>query len=158
MRATFPLPNPAVRFLGPSTATPTALPLPTLAFRVACGFPSPAEDFQTDGLDLSERCISNPVATFFAVAEGNSMEGFGISHGDTLIIDRSIEAKDGDIALVLWDDGLAVKKLRIRRNAVELHSGHPAYPPILVGEGVELQVWGVITWSFRQHFRRKGAR
>lgn len=154
MPAPIALPNPAVRFLRPSTATPTALPLPTLGFRVACGFPSPAEDFQTDGLDLSERCITNPVATFFAIAEGNSMQGFGIAHGDTLIIDRSIQAKDGDIALVLLDGGLMVKKLRFRRKSVELISGHADHPPILIGEEQELQVWGIITWSFRPHMRR----
>ena len=122
------------------------------------GSPSPAEDFQTDGLDLSERCIANPVATFFAIAEGDSMEGFGISHGDTLIIDRSVEARHGDIALVLLDGGLTVKKLHYRRGRVELGSGHPNHPPILIGEDQELQVWGVITWSFKKHLNRRGSR
>lgn len=142
----------AIALLGPSRATP--LPRPLLNFRVACGFPSPAEDFQTDGLDLAERCITNPPATFFAQAEGDSMEDFGIAHGDTLIIDRSIQAQDGDICLVLLEGGLTVKKLRFRRKSVELVSGHPDHPPILIGEDQELQVWGVITWSFRPHLRR----
>jgi DNA polymerase V len=105
-------------------------------------------------LDLNSRCISNAVATFFAIAEGDSMQGFGIHHGDTLIVDRSIEAKDGDIALVLWDGGLTVKKLRVRSRTIELVSGSSTLPPILVGED-GLEVWGVITWSFRPHFRRR---
>lgn len=107
-----------------------------------------------EDLDLTKRCISNPVATFFVEAEGESMVGFGINSGDTLVLDRSIDAKDGDIALVLWDGGLTVKKLRMRRNAVDLVSGDSQHPPIHVTEDSELQVWGVVTWSFRKHLRR----
>ena len=107
-----------------------------------------------DDLDLATRCIANPVATFFATAEGDSMELFGIRNGDTLIVDRSITAKDGDIALVLLDGGLMVKKLRIRKNSFELVSGNPNHPPVLVGSEEALEVWGVITWSFTKHLRR----
>ena len=132
-----------------------ALPLPLLGMRVSCGFPSPAEDHMGEDLDLNQHCISNPLATFFATAEGNSMVEFGIHHGDTLIVDRSITAKDGDTALVLWDGGFMVKKLRIRGQRVELRSGNPDHPPILVPPETELMVWGVITWSFHPHTRRK---
>ena len=40
----------------------TARSLPMLAMRVACGFPSPAEDFfrEDDRLDLNEKLIRNP--------------------------------------------------------------------------------------------------
>ena len=107
-----------------------------------------------EDLDLAELCIRNPVATFFAQAEGDSMRGFGIEAGDMLIIDRSINAKDGDIALVLLDGGLTVKQLRMHRRSVELVSAHPDHAPILVNEGCELQVWGVITWSFKKQLRR----
>ena len=107
-----------------------------------------------EDLDLTKRCISNPAATFFAEVEGESMIAFGIYPGDTLVLDRSISAKDDDIALLLWDGGLTVKKLRMRRNAVELVSGDSQHPPILVTGESELQVWGVVTWSFRKHLRR----
>ena len=132
-----------------------AMVLPLLGMRVSCGFPSPAEDHLGEDLDLNQHCISNPLATFYATAEGTSMEGFGIHHGDTLIVDRSITAKDGDTALVLWDGGFMVKKLRIRGQRVELRSGNPDHPPILVPPESELMVWGVITWSFHPHTRRK---
>jgi DNA polymerase V len=146
---------PPVRILAPCPVQPTSRPRPSLVMRPACGFPSPAEDFLQEALDLNELVIHNTVATFFAQAEGDSMVGFDIHHGDLLVVDRSIEAKDGDIALVLWDGGLTVKKLRIRRRTIELHSGHPSHPPIIVADGVELQVWGVITWSFRKHYRKQ---
>lgn len=142
------------RLLGPATTLPLPLPLRKLDMRAACGFPSPAEDFLGDDLDLSRLCISNPVATFFAQAEGDSMRAFGIEEGDLLIIDRSIQAKDGDIALVLWDGGLAVKQLRIRHRSMQLVSGPGGPAPVEVGEDCELQVWGVVTWSFKKQSRR----
>lgn len=131
------------------------LPLPLLGMRVSCGFPSPAEDHAGEDLDLNQHCISNPLATFFATAEGNSMVEFGIHHGDTLVVDRSINARDGDTVLVIWDGGLMVKQLRIRGQRVELRSGNPDHPPILVPPDADLTVWGVITWSFHPHRRRK---
>jgi DNA polymerase V len=144
----------SARVLGLSTLTSTIPALPLVGMRVTCGFPSPADDFLGEDLDITKRCITNPVATFFAEAEGDSMIGFGIHPGDTLVVDRSIKARDGDIAIVLWEGGLMVKKLRFRRHSVELVSGDDQLAPIHVTEDSELQVWGVVTWSFRKHLRR----
>lgn len=49
-----------------------------------------------------------------------------------------------------------MKQLRLRAGRYELHSGNPAHllPPIVVPEEVELDVWGVVTWSFRKQVRR----
>lgn len=133
----------------------SALSRPVLGFRATCGFPSPAEDFLGDELDLNERCIRNPVATYFVeVDSGTSMVDFGIFPGDTLVVDRSITARHGDIAMVLWDGGYMIKKLWMRGTRVELRSGNPENPPILVPPESELLVWGVVMWSFRKQFRR----
>ncbi|MGV7183818.1 LexA family protein [Xanthomonas axonopodis] len=130
--------------------------LPLMRMRVACGFPSPAEDFfaAEDTLCLNQHCISNPPATFFATAEGESMRDLGIEHGDTLVIDRSIEPKHGDIVMVLWEGGFMIKRLAIRRQRFALYSGHPDHPPIVVPPDIELDVWGVVTWSFKKQLRR----
>lgn len=133
---------------------PAAATSPLLPVNVTCGFPSPAEDFYGagDGLDLNQHCISNPVATFFAQADtGTSMVGFGIQPGDTLIVDRSRTARPGDIVLVNWEGGFTVKKLVQRRGHFELHSSAEDILPIIVPLDIELDVWGVVTWSFTRH-------
>ena len=148
------LPNPP-GLLGPALrfAPPSARPM--MGMRVTCGFPSPAEDHMGEELDLNERCIRNPVATFFVEADtGTSMVDFGIFPGDTLVVDRSMDAKHGDVVMVLWDGGFMVKQLRFRGQCVELVSGNPDHPPILVPPDDELQVWGVVTWSFRRQVHR----
>lgn len=141
--------------IGLAASDPPARVLPLLGYRVTCGFPSPAEDFMGEDLDLNERCIRNPVATYFVEADtGTSMVDFGIHPGDTLVVDRSIDARHGDVVMVLWDGGYMVKKLSIRGRRVELISGNPDHPPILVPSESDFMIWGVVTWSFRKQFRR----
>ncbi|WP_415916256.1 translesion error-prone DNA polymerase V autoproteolytic subunit [Xanthomonas arboricola] len=142
-------------FLGAADLCALPMPLPLLGFRVTCGFPSPAEDYMADVLDMNQRVVSNPVATFFVEADtGTSMVDFGIFPGDTLVVDRSLEPKHGDIVMVNWEGGFIIKQLRRRAGRFELHSGNPANAPILVPEDVGLDVWGVVTWSFRKQLRR----
>jgi len=126
--------------------------LPMLTVRVSAGFPSPAEDFHTDSLDLTARCVRNPTATFFAeVDQSTSMIEYGVFPGDTLIVDRSITAKSGHMVVALWNGGLTVKKLEIRRGRVRLLSGNAENAPIVVPMEDQLEIWGVVTWSLRKH-------
>ena len=141
--------------LGPVNLPLSKLARPLLGNRVTCGFPSPAEDFMGEDLDLNQRCIRRPSSTFFVEADtGQSMEGVGIYPGDTLIVDRSIDAKNGHVVIVLWEGGYMCKKLRIHSGRVALVSAHPDHPPIVVPPDMELEIWGVVTWSFHSHVRR----
>ena len=67
----------------------TLLALRLFLCRVPAGFPSPADDYIDEFLDLNKKLITNKSATFLARAEGNSMKGAGIFSGDLLIVDRS---------------------------------------------------------------------
>lgn len=127
--------------------------LPMLAMLGACGFPSPAEDFfrEDDRLDLNERLIANPPATFFVRADcGGSQVDNGIHDGDLLIVDRSITPRTGHMLLVLWEGGFTVKKLCMRGGRIVLEAS-AGYPPIHVPEDVELDVWGVVRSNVHFH-------
>lgn len=139
------------QLLGAAPAAPRRIPRPLLNYNAACGFPSPAEDFQGQDLDIGAHLIRNPLATFFVRAEGNSMERLGIHAGDILVVDRSIEPKHGAIVMCLLDGGYTVKRLALRGNRIELHSGHPDHPPIILSPETELHVWGVVLWSVTRH-------
>lgn len=143
-----PLPH---RVLGQAPAQLRRIPRPLLNYNAACGFPSPAEDHMGQDLDLGAHLIRNPLATFFVRAEGNSMESLGIQAGDILVVDRSIEPKHGAIVMCLLDGGYTVKRLVIRGKRIELHSGHPDHPPLILSPEAELQVWGVVLWSITRH-------
>lgn len=127
--------------------------LPMLAVQAACGFPSPAEDFfrEDDRLDLNEKLIANPPATFLVQADcGGSMVDYGIHDGDLLIVDRSINARPGHTVVALWEGGFVVKKLHVRGNRIVLASS-AGYPPIVVPEDVELDIWGVVRSNVHFH-------
>jgi DNA polymerase V len=131
----------------------SAHPLPMLAMRGACGFPSPAEDFfrEDDRLDLNEKLIANPPATFLVQADcGGSMVDYGIHDGDLLIVDRSINVRPGHTVIVLWEGGFTVKKLYRRGNRIVLAASE-GYAPIVVPEDVELDVWGVVRSNVHFH-------
>lgn len=111
---------------------------------VSAGFPSPASDFVEKSLDLNELCIRHPAATFFARAQGDSMIGAGIYSGDILVVDRSLNARHGDIIIASVFGELTVKMLELKPNVV-LRAKNKAYPAISITEESEFEVFGVVT-------------
>lgn len=134
---------------------PHAAPLkrPLFGHKVKAGFPSPADDFVEAWLDLNEHLIEHRDATFFLKASGDSMIGAGIQEGNLLVVDRSLEARHGDIVIAVIDGELTVKRLEKRRGHIRLIAENPAYAPIELQDGQELTIWGVVT-SVIQRIKR----
>lgn len=119
-------------------------PLPVSGMQVALGFPSPAEDFEEERIDLNALLVRNPPATFLYRASGNSMIEAGICDGDILVVDRSITPKEGDIVIASWDGNQPVCKiLHICLEYVQLISCNQQCPPIDIPAGTELEVFTV---------------
>ena len=122
-----------------------ALPLPLYQMPVSAGFPSPADDYIEQRLDLNRHLIKNPAATFMARVSGNSMIGAGVHDGDVIIVDRSLEPKDGQIVIAVLNGELTVKRLRHKRRQLFLQAENPNYPDIEITDASAFQVWGVVT-------------
>ena len=75
------------------------LPLPLAESGVQAGFPSPAQDYTPDSFDLNREIVRHPAATFYARVHGDSMCGEGIDSGDLIVVDRSLDPMDGDLAV-----------------------------------------------------------
>ncbi len=125
--------------------------LPLFSDRVAAGFPSPADDYTEGRLSLDEHLIQHKDSTFFVRARGNSMTGAGIFDGDLLVVDRSLNAHDGDIVVAIIDGGFTVKYLSQRGTTVLLKPANAKFKDIEFKDGEELQVWGVVTSSVKKH-------
>jgi len=125
--------------------SPGRVLLPLFGHRVAAGFPSPADDYVEDRLDLNELLIQHQEATYFLRVTGDSMVGAGIHPGDLLVVDRAIPAQDGHVVVAEVNGELTVKRLRQVGGMPELHPENPAYPVIRFKEGQELRIWGVVT-------------
>jgi len=123
--------------------------LPFYGCRVSAGFPSPADDYIETYLDLNTHLVKHPAATFFLTASGDSMINAGISSGDILVVDRSLDAVHGKIIIAAVDGELTVKRLYKQNGKIQLIPENPKYLPIEVGEGQDLVIWGVVTYILR---------
>lgn len=121
------------------------LPLVLYSGRIAAGFPSPADDYADERIDLNHHLIRHKEATFFLRVQGDSMLGAGIHDGDLLIVDRAIDAADGKVVIASLDGELTVKRLSVRGDTVRLVPENPAYPVIEVQREQDLVIWGVVT-------------
>lgn len=112
---------------------------------ISAGFPSPADDFTDKAIDLNKEYIKDADATFYGRVDGFSMKDAGIHDGDLLIIDRSIEPKNGKIAVCYLDGGYTVKRIKIEKDIIWLLAENKKYAPIKVTEDNEFIIWGVVT-------------
>lgn len=112
---------------------------------VSAGFPSPAQHEMEKKCDLNSLLIKHPTATFFVRASGSSMIKAGIHDNDVLIVDRSLQPKDGKIVIAAVNGELTVKRLVMQKGKVWLAAENEGYPPIEISEYVELHIWGVVT-------------
>ena len=128
---------------------PSKLSLPLYSSRVSAGFPSPAESYVEDKIDLNEHVVKRPAATYFAKANGSSMINRGIYDGDLLVIDRSVTPRHGAVVIAAIDGDMVCKLIDTRRNL--LVSANREYAPIQINEGSDCIIEGVVTHSLRYH-------
>ena len=125
--------------------TSTKLKLSLVENGISAGFPSPADDFLDLSIDLNKEFVRNKMATFFARVKGYSMKDVGISEGDLLIVDKSLEPKDKKIAVCFIDGEFTVKRIRIEKDVIWLIAENKAYAPIKVTKDNDFVIWGIVT-------------
>lgn len=119
--------------------------VPFYSSTVRAGFPSPADDYIEDNLDLSQYLIKRPAATFIVRVSGDSMIKAGIFPGSLLVVDRSIKPTDGKIVIAALVGDLTVKRLSIKSNSVKLIAENDDYAPISITGDLDMVIWGVVT-------------
>ena len=133
----------AIKLYQPVYNTSVSLPLADQG--ISAGFPSPADDFLDLSIDLNKELIKHPYATFYGRVRGDSMTGAGLSDGDLLIIDKSLEPQDGKIAVCFIDGEFTVKRIKLDKNQLWLIPENKKYQPLRVTEDNEFVIWGVVT-------------
>lgn len=124
--------------------------LPLFLERVPCGFPSPAQDYVEESLDLNKLVVKHPSATYFVRVSGDSMVGAGIGDGDLLVVDRSLTAEHGDIVVAAVAGEFTVKELQTRP-LLRLVPHNGDYAPIEFLAEEELQIFGVVTFTLKSN-------
>ena len=127
-----------------------SIKLPLLGESVQAGFPSPADDWLEDAIDLNQRFIKNPAATFLMRVAGDSMKDAGILHGDVVAVDRSLEARPGRIIVASVCGEFTIKRLWRMRGKLWLKAENPDYQPIEITDELEVVTVGVVVSVLRQ--------
>lgn len=134
----------------------TALPLPYADGGIRAGFPSPAQDYLSESIDLNKELIRHPASTFYARVIGDSMAGEGITEGDILVIDKSVEPEHGDLAVCCLDGEFTLKRLRFMSdNRLSLMPSNRKYRPIEITRETDFSVWGVVLYTIKANRRRR---
>ncbi len=117
---------------------------------IHAGFPSPAEDYAEPSLDLNRYVIKNPASTFYARITGDSMTGVGIQDGDIVVIDKSLEPANDQIAVCFIDGEFTLKRIHVEDGHLYLMPHNPDYPAIEITEENNFQVWGIVTYVIKR--------
>lgn len=120
------------------------LEIPLISLGISAGFPSPADDFLDLTIDLNKHLIKSPSTTFYGRVSGNSMVDAGITDGDLLIIDKSLEPKNGQIAVCFIDGEFTVKRIKKEKDCIWLLPENKDYKPLRVTEENDFLIWGIV--------------
>jgi DNA polymerase V len=113
--------------------------------RVVTGFGSPADDTGVTRLDLNDILVRHPLATFMMRVSGNSMHDEGIDDGDLVLVDRAITPSNGHVVIAVIDGEFTCRRLSAQGDAIRLQASTGDTPDIVLNEGGEVQIWGVVT-------------
>jgi len=125
--------------------------IPLLSDSVSAGFPSPADDYTEENIDLNEHLICNPFSTFFLRVKGDSMINAGIKDKDLIIVDKSLIAKPGNIIIAMIDGEFTIKRLSIKNDELYLKAENHNYPDFRFKNHIDVQIWGVVIYSIHSY-------
>ena len=137
--------------MGSYDSTTKKFKIPLLTDTVSAGFPSPADDYTEENVDLNEHLISNPFSTFFLRVKGESMINAGIKDEDLIIVDKSLIAKPGDIVIAMIDGEFTIKRLSIKNDELYLKAENHNYPDFNFKNHIDVQIWGVVIYSIHSY-------
>ncbi|KGD82543.1 DNA polymerase V [Pantoea sp. PNA 14-12] len=136
-----------MEFIRPAKVS-TPLQLPLFVERVPCGFPSPAQDYVEQRIDLNKLIVQHPSSTYFVRVSGESMSGAGINDGDMLVVDSALVASHGDIVVAAIEGEFTVKRLQLQP-CLQLMPMNRQFKPIVISTEDALEVFGVVTYVIK---------
>ena len=127
--------------------------IPAFTGRLPAGNPDTLEERADDRCDLHSWLVRDPESTVLYTVAGDSMNRAGIFEGDRVLVDRALEAEDGDIVVAfLPGDGSTVKRLRVEDGVPVLRpeSANPQHRPYRIDRRDGCSILGVVTTVIRQ--------
>lgn len=100
-----------------------------------------------NSLNLHDYVVQHPAATFFVKAASSAMQASGIFAGDIVVVDRSLSPAHGKIVLAVINGEFVLRRMETTaRSTCVLTADDKHCPPITLKEGIDYQIWGVVTF------------
>ena len=103
--------------------------VPMLGF-VTAGFPASVEEELADTVNLDSLLVKNRGLTYLLEVDGDSMIDAHIEKGDMVLVEKTNQAKDGDIVIAEVDGEFTMKYFRKNASKVWLEPANKSYKPI----------------------------
>ena len=147
-----------LRALNEARGKQFSLPLPSLSQltlplvgRVAAGSPILAQE-HVDQTYYVESSLFQRRPDYLLKVRGMSMRDAGIIDGDLLAVQKSREARNGQIVVARLGDEVTVKRFRRTRTTIELLPENPDFQPIIVPFGdVDFELEGIAVGLVRNN-------
>jgi SOS regulatory protein LexA len=120
-----------------------------VAESVQAGPPTAAADIPPDPVSIDEQLVANPSKTILIRVKGDSMLDAGIFPGDTVVVEKRVSAKVGDIVVAILGNEFTLKRLARERGRIVLRPENKAYPTIRPRDDTE--IFGVVVGLFRRY-------
>ena len=144
-----------LRALNESRIKQFSLPLPSLAQltlplvgRVAAGSPILAQE-HIDQSYVVESTLFARKPDYLLRVRGMSMRDVGIIDGDLLAVQKTQEARNGQIVVARLGDEVTVKRLQRTREGITLLPENPDFQPIVVGPEDPFELEGLAVGLIR---------
>jgi DNA polymerase V len=133
----------------PSRFDDDVIELPYFANSVPAGFPSPAQDYFQESLDISHYIVKNRESTFYMRVEGEALKDFAVMPGDLLVVDRSFQARDNNLVIAVIDGMLLLRRMRTvgKRVFLTLEDDEDTQEITYSSTGeANIEIWGTVTF------------
>ncbi len=144
-----------LRALNAARGKQFSLPLPSLSQltlplvgRVAAGSPILAQE-HIDQNYVVEASLFPRKPDYLLRVRGMSMRDAGIMDGDLLAVQKTTEAKNGQIVVARLGDDVTVKRFRRTKAGIELIPENPDFETLHVGEGDHFELEGLAVGLIR---------
>lgn len=128
----------------------TNLALPFADCGIKAGFPSPAQDYLEQAIDLNKELVRHPACTFYGRVSGDSMIDAGLHDGDIVVIDKSIQPFNGAMAVCFIDGEFTIKYIELHTDYIMLIPANRDFEPIKVTAENDFLIWGIVTYSIKK--------
>jgi len=98
------------------------------------GCSSPTTHYSEPRIDLNEVLVENSDATFFIRISDHSFHAMGADEGDVLVVDKSIDPKNNQLALAISDGEFNL--IRLNDSATK-----------------HIEIWGVVTYIIKSQMK-----